>query len=123
MRVESLVEALETGFDLASCLHSLLSNIPALVEAAASNGRELYDVRVQQREYPIGNGAVRSGKRCPTVVTDCSMGKKYAGRDVKRRICVRTKEVDFRTTGLTAIFNTGNGIPRDAIPTTLNTGM
>lgn len=114
--LDTLVEALETGFDLASGLHSRLSNIPALVEAAASNGRELFDVRVPQREYPIGNGAVRSGKRCLAVGTDCSVGKMYAGLAIEREMRERNIDVDFRATGQTGILITGNGIPLDAIP-------
>src|SRR5690625_6678797 len=76
--LDTLVEALETGFDLASGLHSRLSNIPALVEAAASNCRELFDVRVPQREDPIGYGAVRSGKRCLAGGNGGSVGIMYS---------------------------------------------
>ncbi len=74
---EVLVQALELGFDIASGLHNLLRNEPELIAAAHSRGATLHDVRVPTTAYPIANGKNRSGKRCLTVGTDCSVGKMY----------------------------------------------
>ena len=57
-----LIEALSTGFDLASGLHNLLSDEPDLVENAKQYGRLLHDVRVPTVEYPIANGKTVQAK-------------------------------------------------------------
>ena len=72
-----LKEALAMGYDLASGLHNLLCDEADLVETAAKYSGQLHDVRVPSVQYPIGNGKKRSGKRCLTVGTDCSVGKMY----------------------------------------------
>ena len=72
-----LIEALKTGFDLASGLHNLLRDEPDLVTHAKKYGRHLHDVRIPTVEYPIANGKKRRGKRCLAVGTDCSAGKMY----------------------------------------------
>ena len=72
-----LKEALAMGYDLASGLHNLLCDEADLVATAAKYGGQLHDVRVPSVQYPIANGKKRSGKRCLTVGTDCSVGKMY----------------------------------------------
>ncbi len=63
--------------DIASGLHSRLSDIPGLADLAARMGRQLFDVRHTTGEFEVGNGKKRSGKRLLTVGTDCSVGKMY----------------------------------------------
>ena len=74
---ETLVKALELGMDLASGLHRRLSDIPEVSEAARRLGRQLFDVRHPTREFEVGTGAKRPGKRLLAVGTDCSVGKMY----------------------------------------------
>jgi uncharacterized NAD-dependent epimerase/dehydratase family protein len=90
-----LVQALELGMDLASGLHHRLADIPALRDAAQCHGRQIADVRHPTREFPIGNGIKRPGKRLLTVGTDCSIGKMF--------------------TGQTGILIAGDGISIDAV--------
>ncbi|MEX1269291.1 MAG: N-acetyltransferase DgcN [Balneolaceae bacterium] len=111
-----MLQALEMGFDLASGLHKLLRNDPALKTAAEKNGRQLFDVRVPQHEYPIATGEKRSGKRCLAVGTDCSVGKMYTALAMEREMKERKMNVDFRATGQTGILITGEGVPLDAVP-------
>lgn len=113
---EIMVQALESGFDLASGLHKRLRNDPALVAAAKRNGRQLFDVRVPQQEYPVANGEKRSGKRCLAVGTDCSVGKMYTALAMEQEMKDRRMKVSFRATGQTGILITGDGVPLDAIP-------
>src|SRR6056297_1690058 len=72
-----LVEALHSGMDVASGLHTLLRDDPLLGAAGASHGAVLHDVRVPTVRYPIADGAKRRGKRVLAVGTDCSCGKMY----------------------------------------------
>ncbi|MEX0778823.1 MAG: N-acetyltransferase DgcN [Balneolales bacterium] len=110
-----MIQALETGFDLASGLHNLLRNDPTLVAAAKKHGRQLFDVRVPQHEFPIANGLKRSGKRCLPVGTDCSVGKMYTGLAMEQEMKAREMKVSFRATGQTGILITGEGVPVDAV--------
>ncbi len=112
---EVLVKALEAGLDIASGLHNLLRDEPDLVAAARANGRELHDVRVPERDYPVANGKRRSGRRCLAVGTDCSVGKMYTALAMEREMRARGMNADFRATGQTGILITGNGVPLDAV--------
>lgn len=112
---EMMLKALDSGLDLASGLHKLLRNDPDLAAAAKKNGRQLFDVRVPQHEYPIATGEKRSGKRCLAVGTDCSVGKMYTALAMEREMRERKMNVDFRATGQTGILITGEGIPLDAV--------
>ena len=110
-----LMEALSTGFDLASGLHNLLRDEPDLVSCAEKYGRSLHDVRVPTVEYPIANGKKRSGKRCLAVGTDCSAGKMYTAMAMDRLMRERGMKSTFRATGQTGILITGDGVPLDAV--------
>lgn len=112
---EVLIEALGMGFDLASGLHNLLRDEPALVAAAAANGRALHDVRVPEVKYPIANGVKRTGKRCLAVGTDCSVGKMYTALAMDAEMRARGLKSTFRATGQTGILITGDGVPLDAV--------
>ncbi|BDW83939.1 N-acetyltransferase DgcN [Roseicyclus marinus] len=110
-----LVQALEEGFDLASGLHNLLRDEADLVAVAQATGRSLHDVRVPSVPYPIANGVKRSGKRCLTIGTDCSVGKMYTSLAVDAEMKARRLKSSFRATGQTGILVTGNGVPLDAV--------
>lgn len=108
-------EALAAGMDVASGLHSLLTDNPKLVELAAQYGRALVDVRIPQVKFPIANGKKRSGKRCLAVGTDCSAGKMYTAMAMEKTMLERGMNATFRATGQTGILITGGGIPLDAV--------
>lgn len=110
-----LIEALEAGMDVASGLHNLLRDEPALTAKAAELGRQLYDVRVPNVDYPIANGERRSGKRCLAVGTDCSVGKMYTAMAMEKEMRDRNMKATFRATGQTGILVTGDGVPLDAV--------
>jgi uncharacterized NAD-dependent epimerase/dehydratase family protein len=71
------VEALEAGMDLASGLHSRLSDIPEIAAAAERGGARVLDVRVPPEDLPCGSGQRRPGKRLLTVGSDCVVGKMF----------------------------------------------
>ena len=112
---EVLTQALAEGLDLASGLHNLLRDEPAIAAAARSHGRTLHDVRVPSVRYPVATGARRTGKRCLAVGTDCSVGKMYTAMAMEREMHARGLPATFRATGQTGILITGAGVPLDAV--------
>ncbi len=110
-----LVEAVEMGFDLASGLHQSLKAVPQIAAAAKKHGRKLSDVRLPDREFDVGSGAKRPGKRLLTVGTDCSVGKMYTSLALEQELKKRGKKADFRATGQTGILIAGSGVSVDAV--------
>ena len=110
-----LIAALEAGMDLVSGLHTRLSDIAEVREAAQRLGRTLHDVRHSDRTFPIATGRKRSGKRLLTVGTDCALGKKYAALAITRALKARGVDADFRATGQTGIMIAGEGVAIDAV--------
>jgi len=111
----SLVEALESGLDIISGMHTKLNDTPLLKSVAERRGRSLIDVRTPPQNIPIASGRKRSGKRLLTVGTDCALGKKYSALALARAFAKRGVDVDFRATGQTGILIAGSGIPMDAV--------
>ena len=113
--LDVLVEALESGLDIAAGVHKKLIDTPRLKEAADRSGQALIDVRVPPQDLPVGTGTKRSGKRLLTVGTDCALGKKYTALALEKEMAARGFSVDFRATGQTGIMIAGRGIPIDAV--------
>lgn len=111
----TVVEALETGLDVASGLHVRLGDIPAVADAARRHERKLFDVRHPTEHFETGKGVRRSGLRLLTVGTDCSVGKKYAALALEREMRARGLDADFRATGQTGLFISGRGVAIDAV--------
>jgi uncharacterized NAD-dependent epimerase/dehydratase family protein len=110
-----MCQALESGMDIASGLHTRLNSIAILRDTAARHGRALIDVRVPTQSYPVGNGEPRSGHRLLAVGTDCSVGKMYTTLAIEREMHARGLNAEFRATGQTGIFIAGSGVPVDAV--------
>ncbi|MBV8778671.1 MAG: DUF1611 domain-containing protein [Alphaproteobacteria bacterium] len=110
-----LVQALELGIDLASGLHHRLADIPVLRETAVRCGRQIADVRHPTREFAVGNGIKRPGKRLLTVGTDCSIGKMFTALALEKEMQGRGMKADFRATGQTGILIAGDGVSIDAV--------
>jgi len=110
-----LKQALEMGMDLASGLHKRLVDVPALAETAQKLGRNLFDVRHPTRDFAVGTGKKRGGKRMLTVGTDCSIGKMYTALALEKEMKKRGMNADFRATGQTGIFIAGDGVSIDAV--------
>ena len=113
--VEELVRALELGMDIASGLHVKITDIPALAEAAARHGRQLFNVRHPTENFNVGDGIKRPGKRLFAVGTDCSVGKMFTTLAIEREMHSRGMKADFRATGQTGIFIAGEGVSIDAV--------
>jgi uncharacterized NAD-dependent epimerase/dehydratase family protein len=113
--VETIVEALEAGLDVATGLHRRLSSVARIAEAAAVHGRRLHDIRFSDRSFATGKGTRRRGLRVLTVGTDCSCGKKYTALAMEQEMRARGMKADFRATGQTGILISGRGVAIDAV--------
>jgi len=113
--IASIVEALKAGLDVATGLHVRLASIPAIAEAAKSNGRKLHDVRFSEMTFATGKGIKRPGLRILTVGTDCSVGKKYTALALERQMRKQGLAADFRATGQTGVLISGRGVAIDAV--------
>jgi uncharacterized NAD-dependent epimerase/dehydratase family protein len=72
-------------------------------------------VRHPTREFEVGTGAKRPGKRLLAVGTDCSVGKMYTTLALEKELRKRGAKADFRATGQTGIFIAGSGVSIDAV--------
>jgi uncharacterized NAD-dependent epimerase/dehydratase family protein len=113
--IDSVVEAIEAGLDVASGLHVRLGSVPAIRAAAERRGVALHDVRHADRTFATGKGTKRSGKRLLTVGTDCSVGKKYAALAIEREMTRRGLDAEFCATGQTGVLIAGRGVAVDAV--------
>lgn len=113
--IVELVKAVGLGMDIASGLHTRITEIPALAAAAKRHGRSLHDVRHSSRDFDVANGIKRQGKRLLTVGTDVSVGKMFTSLALEREMQGRGMKADFRATGQTGIFIAGSGVSIDAV--------
>ncbi len=111
----TIVGALAAGMDVASGMHTRLTAIAEIRDAAARYGKSLFDVRHPGQDFSVGNGDPRPGLRLLTVGTDCSCGKMYTALAIEREMRGRGMKVDFRATGQSGIFIAGDGVAVDAV--------
>ena len=112
---ETLLAALDLGYDIASGLHNRLAAVPELQHRAVAKGLQLFDVRYPKQEFSVASGEKRAGKRLLTVGTDCSVGKMFTALALEREMHSRGMKADFRATGQTGIFIAGAGVSVDAV--------
>jgi uncharacterized NAD-dependent epimerase/dehydratase family protein len=113
--IDTMLRALDLGYDIASGLHSKVADIPAVRAAADRQGRQLFDVRHPTRSFDIGTGEKRPGKRLLAVGTDCSIGKMFTALALEQEMRARGMNVDFRATGQTGILIAGDVVSIDAV--------
>lgn len=113
--IATILAAIEAGMDIASGLHARMADIPVVRAAAATHGRQIFDVRHPDRTFEVGTGARRGGKRMLAVGTDCSVGKMYTALAIEQELTSRGANCDFRATGQTGIFIAGSGVSVDAV--------
>lgn len=111
----TLLDALDHGLNIASGLHTQLSESRALVERAHKRGVSLIDVRRSDHITHIATGERRGGKRLLTVGTDCSCGKMYTSLALHRAMKKAGLKSSFRATGQTGILIEGSGVCVDAV--------
>jgi uncharacterized NAD-dependent epimerase/dehydratase family protein len=113
--IPTLVDALRAGLDVVSGMHTRLERYPELVAAASERQARLINVRHADRDWPVGTGIRRPGRRVLTVGTDCALGKKYTALAITRALTSRGVKATFRATGQTGILIAGEGVAIDAV--------
>lgn len=113
--IAPIVAAIEAGLNVASGMHMHLASIPAIAAAADRSGVSLFDVRAPIRNFPVGSGRKRRGRRMLMVGTDCAVGKKYTALSIARDMRAQGVNATFRATGQTGILIAGEGVPIDAV--------
>lgn len=108
-------EAIDSGIDIVSGLHSRLAHNAEWVEAARHSGSRLVDIRSPPGDISVGTGCKRSGKRILMVGTDCAVGKKYSALALTQALEDLGTKATFRATGQTGIMLAGSGIAVDAV--------
>ncbi len=112
-----LADALDSGCDIWSGLHTFLSDDPVLAERARANGRHIRDVRRPPPRLPVAAGIARTLESLVvlTVGTDCNVGKMTAQLQLLKQLQARGLRTRFVATGQTGIFIEGWGIAVDAV--------
>ncbi|MGF1793503.1 DUF1611 domain-containing protein [Photobacterium profundum] len=113
--VNTLEQALELGFNIASGMHQRLTDFPSLNSLAKKHQCQLFDVRHYDESLDVGNGKPREGKRLLAVGTDCSVGKMYTTLALEKEMNQQGIKAKFCATGQTGILITGSGISIDAV--------
>lgn len=112
---QTLTTAAEMGFEIASGMHSRLSDIPELAMLESQGTTKLHDVRHYDAALDVGNGTQRQGKRVLTVGTDCSVGKMFTALALEKALKQVGVDAQFKATGQTGILINGSGISIDAV--------
>jgi len=113
--LDMLAAAAGLGLDIVAGVHTRLSDVPCLKDAARVSGAALIDVRVPPKDLPVGTGQKRTGKRVLMVGTDCAVGKKYTALALEKAMRQAGLKATFRASGQTGIMIAGRGIPIDAV--------
>ena len=111
----TIIEAIESGLNIASGMHTRLRDIPEIKTAADKNNVNLFDLRFNEQTFTTGKGTKRSGKRLLTVGTDCSVGKKYTALAIEKAMLASGLDAEFKATGQTGILIAEHGIAIDAV--------
>lgn len=113
--LDTLEEAAFLGLDIVAGVHSKLSDVERLSNAAAASGSRLVDVRIPPSDLPVGTGRKRRGNRILMMGTDCAVGKKYTALAMEQDMRNAGMHADFRASGQTGIMVAGQGIPIDSV--------
>lgn len=113
--IKTIIEAINSGMNIASGMHTRLASIKEIKEAAEKNNVQLHDLRFNNIQFKTGTGEKRSGKRLLTVGTDCSVGKKYTALAIEKALNENGIKATFKATGQTGVLIAESGIAIDAI--------
>lgn len=112
-----VVEALRSGLDVWSGLHSMLGDDPVFAAVAAESGAVIRDLRRPPPNLDVSYGRVRdlAATIVLTVGSDCNIGKMTTQLQVRDAVRERGHRVAFAASGQTGILIEGRGIAVDAV--------
>jgi uncharacterized NAD-dependent epimerase/dehydratase family protein len=112
-----IAKALGAGCDIWNGLHTFLADDPELAALAATNGRQILDLRRAPTDLPVASGLAKDLEAyvCLTVGTDCNVGKMTAQLQLVDGLRARGLRTSFVATGQTGIMIEGWGIAVDAV--------
>ncbi|MFZ1947896.1 MAG: DUF1611 domain-containing protein [bacterium] len=113
-----VVEAVESGLDIISGLHTMLEDDPEIGPLAARRNVRIWDVRRPVLPDDVARGILRRkrGRVVLTVGSDCSSGKMTAAYEVTRGLRQRGVRAEFVPTGQTGMVLAGWGQAVDRVP-------
>jgi uncharacterized NAD-dependent epimerase/dehydratase family protein len=117
--VNDIARVLEQGIDVYSGLHTFLSEIPVLREAAERGGARIVDVRKPDpRYYRVWDGRVLGVKMARVLIagTDCDAGKNVATYTISEELARRGYKACMVGTGQTMLLLGARGLVLDAVP-------
>lgn len=110
-------QAIASGLDLWSGLHTLLGDDEEFAALARRHGTAIVDLRRPPPSLPVASGRVR--EVAATVVlsvgSDCNIGKMTAQLQIRDALAAMGARVAFAATGQTGILVEGRGIAVDAV--------
>ena len=114
---EWIVEAIDSGLEIANGLHTLLADDDGLVALAERRGVRLWDVRLPPDGIPLCTGrALDAPQRIVlTVGSDCAVGKMTVSLELARAGRAAGVRTEFVATGQTGILIAGRGIAVDRV--------
>ncbi|MCU0620759.1 MAG: DUF1611 domain-containing protein [Gemmatimonadales bacterium] len=112
-----LAEAIAAGCDVWNGLHTFLADDPELSALAATQGRQLLDLRRPPEALPVASGLAKdlAAYVVLTVGTDCNVGKMTSQLQLVDGLRARGLRTGFVATGQTGIMIEGWGIAVDAV--------
>jgi len=112
-----ILEAIRSGLDVISGLHSFLNDDVEFVNAAKKNNVKLTDLRKPPENPGVNQcrAKLTNTFRIHTVGTDCNCGKKVAAIELDRALRLEGKKSKFIATGQSGILISGAGITLDRV--------
>jgi uncharacterized NAD-dependent epimerase/dehydratase family protein len=113
-----VLEAIHSGLDIISGLHTMLSEDSQIKSAAESSGIRIWDIRKPVVPTEISRGALkeRDGSIILTVGSDCRTGKMTVAYELTRFLRGKDVDAEFVPTGQTGILLSGWGVAVDRVP-------
>lgn len=113
----TILQAIASGLDVASGMHTFLTEDAEIVAAAAQAGVKITDLRRVPADLTVNQCRAKALKcfRIHTVGTDCNVGKKVVCLEMNRAMQAMGKDSKFVATGQTGIFISGQGMALDRV--------
>jgi uncharacterized NAD-dependent epimerase/dehydratase family protein len=113
----SILEAIDSGLEVHSGLHTFLGDDPEFSAAAAANGVRIVDYRrpPERHETAVGRPHSPAKRVILTVGTDCAIGKMSVALELRRAGLAAGDSTVFVPTGQTGMMIDGWGVAVDRV--------